>query len=156
MGVYYEFVAAMQLKKEVPANVLLLLKYLLGEVDKNDGTIEHFPWSSAPHFYAWFRWDEHAFPVASQSKLVSTKYGHELTIRMNYKALGGTVNDVANFLMWIAPHCESFVDGFVGYHRSDQGVGLPRLIYIQDGVAYWVDLLTIEKIRIENSGLLDS
>lgn len=131
MGMYTEFHFNVELKKDVPQNVLDVLYYMIGESEMP----QHIP---SHDLFNTDRWegmlhnDSYYFPADTHSSLRydDISRSHYLCIRTNLKNYS---NEIQLFIDWIEPYCATRHDDFLGFYRYEES-HLPTLICVISGV----------------------
>lgn len=125
MGMYTEFVCAMELNKNIPKEVVEILKFMVG--DKND--IFHTP---DHEFFKCTRWEglftmDSAYFSGDTNTILNEDFGYySLTIRSNLKNYD---SEIEKFLLWIKPYISPSQHNFLGYMRYEEN-DEPTLIYL--------------------------
>lgn len=131
MGMYTEFVFAIELKKETPKDVINVLKYMTEEELTEDIKIESLPKHS---FFDTRRWeglfisDSDCFDGITNTilKFDPLTESYCLTVRSNLKNYD---NEIDKFIDWIKPYVEGSWYKFLGYKRNEENKE-PKLIYL--------------------------
>ncbi|HLW00888.1 MAG TPA: hypothetical protein VKT82_19670 [Ktedonobacterales bacterium] len=135
MGMYTELVLACEIKRDVPEEVLSLLRFLCGGLERPPRPAdEDLP--AHPLFHT-SRWESvlnagsFYFPGAPYSRLITSEATGQarLTVRSNLKNYG---SEIEYFVQWLAPYSTS--EGFVGYYRYEEAAR-PTLIFFHNGRA---------------------
>ena len=134
MGMYTELVLACELKRDVPQEVLDVLRFMCVWQGGSRQPPEHLPDHPLFRMSHWeyvLRSGSFYFPGETNSTLrvfepTNTWY---LTARSNLKNYG---SEIEYFLQWLAPYSET--EGFVGYYRYEESPH-PSLIYFAEGKA---------------------
>lgn len=131
MGMYTEFVCAIELKKDTPKEVINILDNMVqGETEYN--ILPNNPFFECGRWYCLFTMDSYYFSGRTNTILEYDDIAktHYLTIRSNLKNYDDEIN---KFLSWIKPyiqiHCED--DDFLGYSRYEE-FREPELIYYSE------------------------
>ena len=142
MGMYTELVLACELKKDVPEEVLNLLRFMCGGVQRPPRPAdEDLP---AHPLFQTTRWEgvlnagSFYFPGKPYSNLRVPYHNAYLTVRSNLKNYG---SEIQYLLHWLAPYSES--GGFVGYYRYEE-TPCPTLIFFAEGKAH------IQSVRVQD------
>ncbi|HBG5345126.1 TPA: hypothetical protein SOK46_002689 [Clostridioides difficile] len=131
MGMYTEFVCAIELKKDTPKEVINILNNMIEGEDRYDITPPH-PFFECRRWRWLFIMDSYSFSGRSNTMFEYDDIAktHYLTIRSNLKNYDDEIN---KFLNWIKPyiqiHCED--DEFLGYSRYEECRN-PELIYYNE------------------------
>ena len=126
MGMYTEIHFNAELKQDVPANVLHILRYMLGDVDVKPRLPEHALFKTS-------RWnfmlccDSYYFAADTHSTLRYDDIGKSfyLCIRSNVKNYD---NEIELFIDWIMPYITGYKGDFLGFSRYEE-FNEPTLIY---------------------------
>ena len=126
MGMYTELHFNSELKKDVPIQVIDVLKYMVKDRKKKPTLPEH-------SFFECERWtmlfvcDSYYFDADTHSTLrfddISNAY--YLCVRANLKNYG---EEIRKFLDWITPYLEKYEGEFLGFYRYEESEQ-PTLIY---------------------------
>jgi hypothetical protein len=128
MGMYTEFVMAIELKSKVPNEVIETLKYMMDFAERPDNIPLHALFSTE----RWPRMlcsSSYSFDGDSKSTIIYDKVraAYQLTIRCSLK---NYYSEIEKFLDWVSPY--SYTEGFVGYSRYEEDDN-PVLIYFDNG-----------------------
>lgn len=129
MGMYTEFVCAMELKKETPREVINILDKMSNGEDEYDVVPNH-PFFECDRWRWLFTMDSYYFPGITNTTFEydSNSKTHYLTIRSNLKNYDG---EIYKFLNWIKPYIREYGHGFLGYSRYEE-CDEPDLIYYDE------------------------
>lgn len=132
MGMYTELVMAIELKRDVPKQIIRTLYYMTGQEEEDIleqyGKPEH-------ELFNTVRWtfmlqsDSYYFDGVTHSflekdNLIKDNPSYYLTIRCNLKNYN---NEIDKFIDWIKPYSDT--KGFIGYKRYEEDEE-PNLIFI--------------------------
>lgn len=126
MGMYTELHFNVELKKDVPANVIDVLKDMLGVSDTHFVSPDH-------EFFKTTRWktmfhsDSYYFNSDTHCTLRFDEVGESyyLCLRFNVKNYDG---EIQKFISWIMPYLHALDGDFLGFHRYENNLE-PTLIY---------------------------
>lgn len=130
MGMYTEFHFNVKLKKDVPEDVIEVLRFMTADRDKPERLPNH------PLFRDDTRWgymltcDSYYFPMTVATSLLydNIAKGYFLSVRSNFKNYN---NEIDKFLNWIIPYVADYHDNFLGFYRYEEAEE-PTLIYLSD------------------------
>src|SRR5215475_970425 len=133
MGMYTELVLACKLKRDVPQEVLNLLRFLCGGVERPprpaDEDLPEHPLFQSERWEGVLNAGSFYFPGEPYSNLRVPSDSAYLTVRSNLKNYG---SEIEYFVQWVASYTES--EGFVGYYRYEESPR-PTLIFFHHGKA---------------------
>lgn len=131
MGMYTEFVCAIELKKDTPQDVINILDNMTEGEDNYDFKPNH-PFFECDRWRWLFTMDSYYFSGRTNTKFEYDDISktHYLTIRSNLKNYDDEIN---KFLNWIKPYIEMHGedDEFLGYSRYEECCD-PLLIYYNE------------------------
>jgi len=132
MGMYTEFVAAFELRKDVPEEVVTIIDHMLNW-DKPEPPVPKHPFFACDRWRFLFTMDSYYFAGQTHSEfkkddITGTWF---LTVRSNLK---NYCSEIEKFCEWISPYSEpqDIKDDetyFVGYSRYEEN-DEPTLIYL--------------------------
>lgn len=124
MGMYTEICLNINLKKNTPANVVEIIKYMLNELDESPELPAHTLFQTA-RWQGMLRSGSYYFDGATTSKFYKDSISDEfvLSVRSNLKNYD---DEIGEFINWITPYVET--NGFWGYSRYEEADD-PTLIY---------------------------
>lgn len=129
MGMYTEFVMAVNLRSNTPNTVIDILKFMIGERETPPIGLGGHPLFQTERWSIMLRRDSAYFAGDTHSTLLKRKYrvgnSYGLTIRCNLKNYD---SEIEQFLDWIIPYIDDTYDGFIGYMRCEE-FDDPTLIY---------------------------
>lgn len=154
MGMYTEFVFAIELKKETPKDVINVLKYMTEEELIEDIKIESLPKHS---FFDTRRWeglfisDSDYFDGITNTilKLDPLTESYCLTVRSNLKNYD---NEIDKFIDWIKPYIEGYGHKFLGYRRHEEDKE-PTLIYLDSLDRINREVINNKKVKEEKKNI---
>jgi transcription termination factor NusB len=129
MGMYTEFIFAVELEKSTPKNVIEILQYMANHENDMPELPQH-------EFFKCDRWD---FLLSCDSCYFSGITNsiiefddiikrHFLTVRSNLKNYDG---EIRKFLSWLKPYINDKDHSFLGYFRYEED-DEPNLIYYDE------------------------
>jgi len=129
MGMYTEFHLNVELKQNLPQEVIDVLNYMTKENNlgtEKPNTIPVHPLFMTDRWSSMLLMSSAYFPVIPDSDFIAARgYGNTvLSIRTNFKNYDG---EIKKFINWISP----YIDGnelFLGYYRYEED-DLPTLIF---------------------------
>ena len=123
MGMYTELNIGVSLRSDTPENIIDILKYMLGDIDKAE-TTDH-PLFSTQRWTCMLRCDSYYFDGRTDSSMERDDIDHKykLNVRCNLKNYSG---EIELFLDFIRPYLVT--EGFLGYARYEE-FDDPTLIY---------------------------
>lgn len=129
MGMYTEFVCAMELKKETPREVINILDKMSNGEGEYDAIPNH-PFFECGRWRWLFTMDSYYFSGRTNTTFEydSIAKTHYLTIRSNLKNYDG---EIYKFLNWIKPYVRACGHDFLGYSRYEE-CEEPNLIYYDE------------------------
>ncbi len=130
MGMYTEIHFNSELSKEIPDDVLAILKYMLGEIDFDDApTLPDHELFSTSRWTIMLRMDSYYFDADTHSTLRYDDIAHNyyLCIRSNLKNYDG---EIEKFVSWIMPYLDKYNGDFLGFSRYEE-TEEPTLIYMK-------------------------
>ncbi|MBX3066612.1 MAG: hypothetical protein KF726_26770 [Anaerolineae bacterium] len=147
MAPWFELMLAINLKEDIPQNVIAILKVLAAPPMSdalNSTPPSNYESIKTPkhHFFLEYGWewftflrtDTYYFPGDSFGKLTYDEQKfYKFTARAMVRSHGSLL---ASFLHWIAPYSQT--QGFVGYTRCDESSYI-SLIYFENGVVHYKD-----------------
>lgn len=117
MGMYTELHFNAELRRDVPADVLAVLRFM---VDGGDmpGLPDH-PLFKAPRWRLLFTCDSYYFDADTHSTLRFDEISntHYLCIRANLKNYDGEID---KFVAWITPYLDKHDGDFLGFKRYEE------------------------------------
>ena len=128
MGMYTELHFNSLLVKAVPADVVEILRYMVGDSGQSPERL-----TNHPLFKPDTRWGHMLqcssyyfdLDVASSMRLDDIDHQWRLCIRCNFKNYGG---EIAKFLDWVSPYLDKDEGNFLGFFRYEE-TEEPTLIY---------------------------
>lgn len=129
MGMYTELHFNSELKRDVPGDVIDILKYMLGELDECPELPENKLFNTSRWDYM-LRCDSYYFDADTHSTLrfddISDSY--YLCIRSNVKNYEG---EIEAFVDWVMPYLDKYDGQFLGFSRYEE-YEIPHLIYYNE------------------------
>jgi hypothetical protein len=127
---YTELVMAIELKKDVPSQVIKVLSYMVGENGVEPANLPNHPLFKTPRWSFMLNSDSYYFDGITHSELEEDNLFPDhpyyyLSVRCNLKNYD---EEIEKFIDWITAFTES--SGFVGYKRYEEDEE-PTLIYIR-------------------------
>jgi hypothetical protein len=116
MGMYTELHYNVELRKDVPAQVLATLRYMLGGYDQPETKCDH-PLFTTDRWAVMLRMSSAYFPARTHSELFERDYRWYLGVRCNLKNYGG---EIELFTEWLDPYVEAFKGDFLGFSRYEE------------------------------------
>lgn len=128
MGMYTEFHFNVELKKDVPKEVVDALNIMLhSDKGRHDNLPDHSLFQT-DRWWCMLRMDSYYFNADTHSTLrfdnISNAY--ILCIRCNVKNYN---SEIEKFVDWIKPHLADFKGDFLGFSRYEE-IETPTLIYM--------------------------
>ena len=126
MGMYTELHYNVELKKDVPEEILAVLKSMLNWDIKEPSLPDH-GFFSCERWRALFSCDSYYFHADTHSTLRFDNISHcyYLCIRANLKNYDG---EIEAFLKWVEPYVYACKDDFLGFYRYEECEN-PTLIF---------------------------
>lgn len=126
MGMYTEFVCAIELRKDTPDEVINILENMTNGINEYEFIPQH-PFFKCARWKWLFTMDSYYFPGITNTLFEYDDIArtHFLTIRTNLKNYDGEID---KFLNWIKPYIQAFGNEFLGYSRYEE-CDNPELIY---------------------------
>ncbi len=126
MGMYTELHYNTELKRDVPENVLDLLRFMLGKIEQSPETPEHALFDT-DRWTHMLRHDSYYFDADTHSTLRYDQIaeGYFLCIRCNLKNYD---QEIEKFIEWIRPYIAGLDGDFLGFMRYEETED-PVLIY---------------------------
>lgn len=123
MGMYTELNIGVNLRSDMPENIVNVLKYMLNDIDKVEPP-DH-PLFRTKRWHMMLVCDSYYFDGRTDSSMMIDRINHEyrLNVRCNFKNYD---DEIKLFLDFIQPYLET--DGFLGYMRYEE-YDDPTLIY---------------------------
>lgn len=130
MGMYTEFHFNVELKKDVPQEVVEVLKFMLGDIVVEPKLPTH-PLFETDRWRVMLGMDSYCFHADTHSTLRLEDIGncYYLCIRCNLKNYN---DEIEKFISWITPYLEQFPGDFLGFSRYEE-TEQPTLIFMEDG-----------------------
>lgn len=135
MGMYTEFVYAIDLRENTPQEVIDLLNYMTNTGDNCDEIeIPKHELFGDTRWRHMLKCDSAYFLGKSSVHFSKYSYMNEynLTVRTNFKNYD---DEITLFLDWIKPYVSACCDEFLGYYRYEEDID-PTLIY-WDGLKHY-------------------
>ena len=128
MGMYTELHLNVELRRDTPAEVLDVLRYMLREipVEERPETPDH-PFFETGRWFVLFTMDSYYFKADTHSTLRwdETAEAHFLGVRCNLKNYD---QEIQHFIDWITPYVEAEEGDFLGFYRYEE-TEIPTLIH---------------------------
>lgn len=153
MGMYTEFVFAIELKKETPKDIIKILAFMVDESEE-----EEYPTDLPKHeFFETARWNRlfisssSYFEGITSSKLIFDDISktYFLTTRSNLK---NSNKEIEKFLNWIKPYIEGYGHKFLGYTRHEEDKE-PTLIYLDSLNGINSEVINNKKVKDEKKNI---
>ena len=135
MGMYTEFHFNSKLKRNVPPNVIEILKFMVGQTEAKPDLPDH-PLFATDRWDTMLRTDSAYFDADTHSTLryeEGPKARYVLCIRCNLKNYEG---EIEKFVDWIMPYLSKIPGEFLGFSRYEE-TEQPTLIFATDAVGEW-------------------
>lgn len=118
MGMYTQLHYGAQLKKDVPDEVVELLRYMVGERDETPLLPDH-PLFRTDRWRYMLRCDSYYFDYKTTHLLrhddIAGQFYFNVTTNLkNYD------DEIAKFVNWIAPYIDKMPGDFLGYYRYEE------------------------------------
>ncbi len=116
-----------ELKREVPQQILDVLKFMLGDTKRKISVPDHELFEDGSRWMFMLICDSFYFDADTNSTLTFNKISdsYYLCIRCNFK---NSHNEIKNFIDWISPYINKIEGGFLGFFRYEEDE-TPTLIY---------------------------
>ncbi len=118
MGMYTAFHFASELKKEIPEEVIEVLKFMNTGENKPE-TLPNHDFFKTERWFCLFRMDSYYFDAETHSSFrfneISGSY--YLTVTSNLKNYD---SEIELFVEWITPYLQKFDGEFLGYSRYEE------------------------------------
>lgn len=117
MGMYTELHYNVELRKDVPAEVIATLNYMLDK-DSPEAKCDH-PLFMTRRWPVMLRMDSYSFNADTHSTLRFDEIAGQyiLCIRCNLKNYD---NEIEKFVDWINPYVDAFAGDFLGFSRYEE------------------------------------
>lgn len=115
MGMYTELHYNVELRKDVPAEVLAALRYMLDH-DQPKAQCDH-PLFKTDRWPVMLRISSAYFPARTHSELFEEYDQWHLGVRCNLKNYCG---EIEKFIDWMDPYVNAFEGDFLGFHRYEE------------------------------------
>ena len=129
MGMYTEFHFNVELKKDVPQEVVEVLKFMLGDIEVEPKLPAH-PLFETDRWRVMLCMDSYYFHADTHSTLrfddISNSYF--LCIRCNLKNYN---SEIEKFVSWITPYLDEFPNNFLGFSRYEE-TEQPTLLFMAE------------------------
>jgi hypothetical protein len=115
MGMYTELHYNVELRSDVPAEVLAALRYML-DSDQPEARCDH-PLFETDRWSVMLRMSSAYFPSRTHSELFNEYDRWHLGVRCNLKNYDG---EIEKFIDWMDPYVDAFEGDFLGFHRYEE------------------------------------
>ena len=118
MGMYTEIHYNAELRTDVPADIMAILKFLVEDGEEPAVLPEH-PFFKCERWRFLATMDSYYFAADTHSTLRYDENGrcHYLCIRANLKNCGG---EIESFVDWVAPYIHAIDGDFLGFMRYEE------------------------------------
>lgn len=118
MGMYTEIHFNAELKKDVPVEIVSVLRYMLGEVEPRPPLPAH-PFFETDRWHVLFRMDSYYFDADTHSTMRLDKISgaYYLCVRANLKNYD---QEIDKFVDWITPYLDKHDGDFLGFKRYEE------------------------------------
>ena len=127
MGMYTEIHYNAELKKDVPDEVIAVLKYMMDSDRLVPPPLPDHPLFETDRWVIMFQCDSYYFSADTHSTLrfddISKSYF--LCIRSNLKNYD---NEIEKFIDWISPYLDEWREDYLGHYRYEEST-IPTLIF---------------------------
>lgn len=129
MGMYTEFHFNVELKRDVPEEVISALKYMTTVDGLEPTDLPYHPLFWTDRWYYMLTCDSYYFPMIPATSLLYDNIAkcYFLSVRSNFKNYD---DEIEKFLDWISPYVVDTID-FAGFYRYESAEE-PTLIYLSD------------------------
>ncbi len=130
MGMYTEFHFNVELKKDIPQEVINILNFMLNKKEALSPQLPDHPLFQTHRWRVMLRCDSYYFPADTHSTLRFDDIGksYYLCIRCNLKNYD---NEIEKFIDWIMPYLSHFSGDFLGFYRYEE-TEQPTLIFMKE------------------------
>jgi hypothetical protein len=127
MGMYTEFHFNVEMKQNLPEQVVATLAGMCGDQDLDHVERPDHPFFQCQRWAYLFRHDSYYFDADTHStfRFDEISDAYYLCVRSNLKNYGG---EIQHFLDWIPPYLDKLEGDFLGFYRYEQSES-PVLIY---------------------------
>lgn len=129
MGMYTEFHFNAKLNKDVPQEVINVLRFMLGELETQPELPAH-PLFQTERWSFMLKCDSNFFDADTLSTLRFDEFfsgRYYLCIRCNFKNYHDEIN---KFISWIMPYLDKLPGSFLGFSRYEE-TEQPTLIFMK-------------------------
>lgn len=127
MGMYTELHFNSELKKDVPSEVVEILKYMVGDLEEEPSKLPDHDLFKDTRWRFMLRTDSYYFDADTHSTLRYDSIGESyyLCIRTNLKNYD---SEIEHFIDWVMPYLNKYDKKFLGFYRYEENEK-PTLIY---------------------------
>lgn len=133
MGMYTELHYNVELSKDVPEDVINILKFMVGDSEDEPSTLPNHPLFGDTRWRFMLRCDSYYFNADTHStlRLDGISHSYYLCIRCNLKNYN---DEIELFIDWIDPYLDECIakGEFLGFYRYEED-NEPTLIYRKGG-----------------------
>jgi hypothetical protein len=132
MGMYTELHFNSELRKDVPDDVVAILRHMTGQAPKPAVLPDHPLFADDTRWSIMLESDSYYFDADTISTMRFDEVSNQwvLCIRCNFK---NYCDEAAKFIDWVSPYLDKFPGDFLGFYRYEE-VQIPTLIYHKDFV----------------------
>jgi hypothetical protein len=116
MGMYTEFHFNVQLKDNLPKNILNILKFMVNDEALSESYPDH-PLFLTDRWPIMLQMDSSSFDAQTHSTLKYDGTNWKLNIRCNLKNQG---QEIEKFVYWIMPYLNNLEGDFLGFFRYER------------------------------------